>query len=146
MIRDATIQDFDAVERMLHDFHSAKASQFPSDLYTKLHFRNTFRSFLSNPSSGMALIFQHEGEAVGCLLAGASLSPFAPILVAEEALWWVDPSHRGPESLAMLDAYERWAESVGAKIVGLSFFGSKVPSEYKKRGFSPIEQRFAKAL
>ena len=61
-------------------------------------------------------------------------------------MWWVDPEHRGAESLKMLDVYESWAVDIGAKIVGLSFFGKRAPAEYKKRGFEPVEQKFAKAI
>ena len=146
MIRKATIKDFDAVERMLHDFHSDKASQFSAELYDRLHFRNVFRSLISGSGKGFACVLEVDGAAVGCLLAGASPSPFAPILVADEVLWWVEPEHRSGDSLKMLDLYEGWAEGIGAKIVGLSFFGGKVPAEYKRRGYAPGERKFAKAL
>ena len=146
MIRKATIKDFDAVERMLHDFHAASAGQFSAELYDKLHFRHVYRGLISSPDLGFVAIIEADGEPVGCLIAAAAQSPFAPIVVAEEVMWWVDPDHRGPESLSMLDVYEAWAVDIGAKIVGLSSFGKRPPAEYKKRGFSPVEQKHAKAL
>ncbi|WP_347837770.1 hypothetical protein [uncultured Planktomarina sp.] len=146
MIRQATIKDFDAVEAMLHDFHKAKAGEFSADLYDKLHFRNLFRALIGNPSKGFVAILEADGEPVGCLIAGAGQSPFAPIVTTEEIIWWVSPDHRGAESLKMLNVYEAWAVGIGAKIAGLSFFGKRAPAEYKKRGFFPVEQKFAKVL
>ena len=145
MIRKAKIADFDAVEAMLHDFHAEKASQFSAELYDRHHFRHVFRGLLSS-DRGLVAVIEEDGEVVGCMISAIGETPFAPILVAEEIMWWVKPESRGPESLKMLDVYEAWAAGMGAKIVGLSFFGKRAPAEYKKRGFSPVEQKFAKAL
>ena len=145
MIRPGTIKDFGAVERMLHDFHAAKAGQFDAALYDRLHFRGLYRVLMSDPKRGLVVISEVEGEPVGVLLAVATISAFAPIIATEELMWWVDPTARGRDTLRMLDAYEEWADSLGAKIVGLSHFGDRAPKSYARRGFISAESKHVKA-
>lgn len=145
MIRPGTIKDFDDVERMVHDFHAAKAGQFDAGLYDRLRFRSFYREIMADRRRGLVLILEKEGEALGVLLAIASGSPFASIITAEEIVWWVDPKARGRDTLSMLGAYEDWADEIGAKIVGLSYFGDRSPKLYARRGYVPAERKFVKA-
>lgn len=88
------------------------------------------------------------GTAQGILLASAYEHPFGPVKVAKETLWWIDPEHRGRESIAMLSAYEAWAKERGCAFAGMAGMGCNpdVGRLYLRRGYMAAEMSFLKAL
>lgn len=144
-IRKATIKDFAAVERMLHSFHEARQIEVPADLYDSAHFRQTYRALIGSPDAVCAVL-ELDGEVKGCLLAGVTTSPFAPVKVAEEVVWWVDEDARGKHGVKLLDLYERWATDAGARVIGLYSFEEEAPALYAKRDYRPVERKFAKVV
>lgn len=142
-IRRATIQDFDQMERMLHDFHAEREIEADAQLYDRAHFRATYRALIGSPDAFCATL-EIKSEVKGCILAGISTSPFAPIKVTEEVLWWVDKDARGAHGVKLLDLYEAWAIERGARIIGLYSFEEETPALYSKRGYVPLERKHAR--
>lgn len=96
-------------------------------------FRQTLQGLMES-ARGLALVLDRDGPH-GLLLASAAPSPFAPVLVAQEMAWWIDPPQRGRWAVAMLDAYEDWASGIGAGIAGLSCFDERTARLYDRRGY-----------
>ncbi len=75
----------------------------------------------------LMLVLEVDGVARGMLAAQASMHPFTAVTVATEIAWWVEPEHRGRQTLGMLTAYERWAAQRGCVAVHLAGLGADPP-------------------
>ncbi|UFZ05450.1 GNAT family N-acetyltransferase [Bradyrhizobium ontarionense] len=95
-----------------------------------------------------ALVLDIAGIAQGLLLAAAFEHGFAPIWMAKETAWWIEPDHRGRSALAMLDAYEAWARGRGCIFAGMAGMGDDpdVAALYRRRGYLGAETHYLKAL
>jgi GNAT superfamily N-acetyltransferase len=133
--------------RVLHmakAFHAASGLPFPfsapmADLL--------FRSSLVDPDRA-CFVFDVDGIARGVLAAHAAPHQFAPIKVASELIWWVDPEHRGTSAIKMLDAYEAWATERGCQYASMVGLGHDPLTTrlYERRGYAPVERHFMRAL
>lgn len=85
-----------------------------------------------------------DGDSVaGMLLAAASESPIAPVLVSQEIALWIEPGRRGRGLQDLLSHYRKWAADLGVHYVGLStFYNPRTTRIFDRLGFQPVETHF----
>ncbi|MHB1613973.1 MAG: GNAT family N-acetyltransferase [Actinomycetes bacterium] len=112
-IRDATISDRDAVWLLVRDFAMSSTPD-------RATFDESFTALHAEPN--MLLCVAESGEVViGYLVATSHLTLFAngPVCWIEEVM--VSPEHRrAGVGAALMNAAERWAETLGAAYVSLA--------------------------
>ncbi len=80
-------------------------------------------------------------------MANAFDHPFGAGLCASETVWFIAESARGRNALKMLDAYEAWAKDQGCAVVCMASLAiNDVSRIYTRRGYSPVETHFMKAI
>lgn len=95
----------------------------------------------------LALVLELAGRARGMLCAAQVQSPLAPVRVASELVFWIDPDARGRWALAMIRAYEAWAREQGCAVASLATVGNRgADALYRRCGFAPAERHFSKGL
>lgn len=106
-----------------------------------------FRAHLDQPRA-CCVVLDVDGSAQGVLMATAGEHPFGPVMLARETVWFIDPAYRGPAAIRMMDAYERWAQSLGCTYIGMAGMGADpdVAKLYLRRGYRVAETHFLKAL
>lgn len=151
MIRLATMSDLDDAVRLLRD--SREGAGFDrEDGPTGFHFpfdpsfaQRLFALHLTE--NCLALVHDVDGHAQGILLAAMYEHPFGPVKIANETLWWIDPSHRGKAAMQMLDAYDGWWKAKGCAFGGMAGMGKDpaVAKLYERRGYRVAETHYLKA-
>jgi GNAT superfamily N-acetyltransferase len=144
MIRRAELSDRMRVLSMAKAFHAASGVPFP---FSPAMADGLFRASLADEDR-LCLVYAPDDIARGVLTAQASVHPFAPVKVASEIIWWVDPAFRGQAVVGMLSAYEAWAVERGCSLAGMVGLGSEPLTTrlYLRRGYEPAETHFIKAL
>lgn len=97
----------------------------------------------------LALVLDVDGDAHGLLLASASESLFAPVWLARETAWWINPRYRSFSAAnLMIDIYEAWARERGCVFAGMAGMGDDptVSLLYRRRGYAGAETHYLKAL
>lgn len=153
MIRPATLSDRTRVIQLLKASREGAGYDRADGLtgflfpFDPAYADKLFRSHLDQPR---ACCFVHDvdGAAQGVLMAAAGEHPFGPVLLAGETVWFIDPAHRGTAAVRMLDAYERWAQSLGCAFIGMAGMGADpdVAKLYLRRGYRVAETHFLKAV
>lgn len=94
-----------------------------------------------------------DGDALkGALVGQIAGHWMADGKVAQELMWWVEPSARGSlESLRMIDLFEAEASSRGANLVLMATYhqadpGDRLPRVFAGLGYIPLEQHFSKII
>lgn len=141
-VEPARAGDLEEVERML--LAHARATFRPiEDVYSRRHFAMFFHGACVTPHHLVA-VWRVDGRARGLFWAQEMQSPFAPVTIADELIWWMDPEVRGARAAqAMLAAYDRWARSRGVRAQGLSAMRDDVRA-FARRGYRPVERKFLK--
>jgi hypothetical protein len=144
MIRRAIEADKMRVLTMCRAFHAASGVPFP---FSAAMADALFRMALIEPDR-LCLVFEQGGVARGVLAAQAGTHHLAPVKVASEIVWWIDPAWRGRAALKMLAAYEAWAAERGCAYVSMVGLGRyPAPAElYARRGYEPVELHFLRSL
>lgn len=143
LIREADHKDIPALVRMAGDFLAASGTGLPFD---PDYVAGALRQHLATPAR-LTLVLDVDGPR-GMLCAAAQRSPLAPVAIAEEIVFWIDPAHRGRSALAMLKDYAAWAKETGcerATMIGLASMKS-VDRLYRLAGFEPLENTYARSL
>lgn len=122
--------------RLLLDFHKATGLPFPA---TAAWAKALLTASMQEPDR-LAII-----RPYGVLLAVVGHSQLGPFMASEEIAWWVDPDHRG-NSVGMLQEYEQWATSKGAKAIGVKSLAMFPETEklYERIGYSRLETSWVK--
>lgn len=144
IIRDATLDDFDDLERLGRDFALA-AGQVDVD-------SETLAFTIGNLIDSGILKVAVNGSVVGCI--GALVFPHwwnANAIVAQELFWFVDEPYRGSSAgLRLLSALENEAKDRGASQLMMicldDLDGDKLAKMYIKLGYVPQEQTFVRDL
>lgn len=94
------------------------------------------------------LFAQVHGEDVGVVAGIASEHVWSGITVLEEAMWYVDPAHRGGRvGPRLLRAFEAWAlEKRCAMVKMVAPQASTVGAHLERLGYSGLETAFVKDL
>lgn len=144
MIRLAVENDRMTVIAMAKSFHAASGLPFP---FSAPMADRIFRMALGSKDA-LCLVLDVDGKARGVLAAEAQMHRFAPVMMAFELIFWIEPDQRGQNGIPMLDAYEAWARGKGcmfANMVGLG--GDPTTTKfYERRGYHAIERQFMKPL
>lgn len=143
LIRKAERRDIPEMVRMAGEFVAASGTGLPFD---PDYVADSIRAHMVN-SATLSLILDVDGSARGMLCAVAAWSPLAPVMIADEIAWWIDPVHRGRHAAAMLNAYEKWAVRTGCDYLGMvALAGSRTDVIYRRAGYALIETRHVKGL
>lgn len=144
MIRPAVDSDRMRVLSMAKAFHAASGLNIP---FSPAMADTLFRLSLQDDDR-LCLILEDDGTARGVLAAFAGIHALAPIKVASEIVWWIDPAYRGRDALKMLNAYELWASERGCSFVSMVGLGAyPAPATlYERRGYEPVECHYLKSL
>lgn len=152
MIRHATIADMAGILRLAAAAHEGAGLSkpggvagfwFPFDAEIAMH---QIQSHIASPSS-LCLVYVAGDRLEGVLASVATNYPKAPIRMAAEVLFWIEPKHRGRAGPRMLRAFETWAKSQRCQF---SHMASKRDPRFEawlhRRGYRPIETQLLKVL
>lgn len=144
VVRRAVPTDQSRVIRLLRNAHAAGSMPFP---FSAPHAAALFATQVGL-GGRLALVLDVCGQPQGVLMAALSEHPFAPVRVATEVVWWIEPDHRGVAASDMLAAYEAWAVEHGAAFAGMAALEAapRAGVIYRRRGYMPVETHFIKAL
>jgi GNAT superfamily N-acetyltransferase len=146
-IRKATEADLPAIVRM-------SACFYPTTCYPLLcpmdeaSVEGVARACMG---SGVLLVAEHDGEAVG--MVGLIFSPFmfnATKTLAYEVVWWVDEAARSTGAgRALLSAVEPACREAGADAVVMIHMANSPPQAallYERAGYAHTESSYTKRL
>lgn len=144
----ATEEDKGWLMTMCQSFFSfSEYSQIRSPDLSKIE--ETVDWYLSRPKNeAIVFLMTYEGIPVGMISLMNAPTPFWDGFLASEQTWWVDPDHRGRESLRMLDLAEEWAKKTGCIGLALSALSTnqKVTKIYERRGYKLSELAYFKGF
>lgn len=142
MIRKATSQDLPHLVRMAGDFIAAADAGLPFD---PDYLTSSFAAMIVSPTT--LLLVLDVDHPCGVFCAEVSRSPWAPVPLAVEKGFWIDPPYRGRWALKMLRAYAEWAEGLGCDRAFMGAFADNPMDKlYKKAGFSLSELMYSRAF
>ncbi|TYB83974.1 GNAT family N-acetyltransferase [Oceaniovalibus sp. ACAM 378] len=143
MIRRAVAGDILAMVRMAGDFIASADLAIPFD---PDYLTASLRAHLA-ATDRLALVLDRNGAARGMLCAAASRSPLAPVAVATELAFWIDPDCRGRAALELLHQYIAWARDLGCSHASMMALpGRSLERLYGAAGFLPAEMTYSKVL
>jgi GNAT superfamily N-acetyltransferase len=128
-VRSAEMSDRFAMLRLGRDFLEASGLPLPFD---PVHAEACVKAHIADADK-LALVLD-EGTPRGVLLAHVQPCLLAPVRMACELIWWIDPERRGRGRM-MLRAYEAWAETQGADLICLSAYGERAARLYPALGY-----------
>ena len=149
VIRPAEYGDVNAIVDLGRVFLSvsdmeALAAFCPESLGRSLH------NMVDAPNA-ILLVAEEDGQIVG--MAGAMVFQAywnAAVIIGQETFWWVQPEARGKFGGALLAALEDEARIRGARtflMVSLEALRPEAVGKiYQRRGYSPLEHTYWKAL
>jgi GNAT superfamily N-acetyltransferase len=144
IVRPARPDERFAVLALCRDFHAASGIPFAFD---PAHASRAAQEYIECPRK-LCLALEVHGAVRGILAASWAISPLAPVRLAQELVFWVDPAHRCARSArAMLAAYQDWARAEGCAAAGLSGLNDlRVARFFGASGFALSENKFLKIL
>lgn len=138
-VRCATPADMPAAVALLKESHAAAGFTFPFDPV------RAAALFNHHLASGLVLVA--GSPARGLFMAATFDHPFGAGKWAKETVWYIAPDARGRAAIKMLDAYEQWAREQGCAVIGMASLATNDVSRlYERRGYTPAETHFVKAL
>ncbi len=109
------------------------------------YLRSSFAAQIAAPDR-LVLVLD-AGGAHGVLCAVVSRSVWAPVPIASELLFWIDPDHRGKWALPMLRTYVEWARGIGCTRAGMvALADNPMAALYRRAGFSPSEITYSQVF
>lgn len=138
MIREAGLDDLDRLLSWGREFH-----QFSPWRHTP-YSEGAVRQILTDIfDSDTATVLMHDKGMIGGFIMPLWLAPDHHL--AHELFWWAES-----DGGSLLDAFEDWAKSKGAKeviMLGLhGVDGDKVKRIYTHKGYNPREYTYSKEL
>ena len=100
---------------------------------------------------GLVKVACFNKEIIGAIAGVVSELPINDLVVAQELMLWLDPSHRnGKTAPKLIDGYVEWASKKGCDFVRLSalegILSGKAGVLFKRKGFKEIETAYIKEL
>jgi hypothetical protein len=146
MIRQATIQDYDAIMAMMINFaNSSPYSALHNPVYNDMYIRRLLDSF---GKEGCILLGIKDNEVVSMLIAQIQTDAWLPeISTMKEIAWWVEPAQRmSSMGYRLLKEYIKIGEKLQEKdiIQGFTLTNMEISPDYdlEKRGWRPIETNY----
>lgn len=113
MIRPAGLADLPSLRRMAAAFLDHADTGLPHDA---AWIDAGLRGALEAPDRVVLVL----DDARGMLAGGWALSPLAPVRIAHEIVFWIDPPARSlTAATALIAAFEAWCAAQGCNRVGL---------------------------
>jgi len=100
---------------------------------------------ISTSPTGVVFVSESDGRVTGMIAMLIFEHPYSGTTTASEALWWVDPEHRGV-GLRLLRTAERWAQENDAKIMQMVAPDERIGSLYERLGYRPVETSYQRSL
>lgn len=148
MLRFATTDDIPFLVSFGRKFHAlSPLSDVP---FNETKVEQTAIDLLQGPKErGIILVWEEDNSPVGCLVGIVSEPYFSTESIASELVFWIEPEYRKLSTVnRLIEAYEYWANRVGAKITCLSCFnslkGDTLVRMYERKGYDFCEQTFKK--
>lgn len=146
MIRDATKEDFSAIELHAARFWQETEFDEPYQSGSALFYMNI--AF----DQELLIVAERDGKVIG--FAAGCYSPLMgdnSILAGTEMAWWIDPLHRNSrDGIGLLKGLESKAKKVGCKYWNMVSLESSMPQEiqkiYHRMGYLHTESSFMKRL
>lgn len=143
ILRPARPDERFKVVALCRDFHAASGIPFAFD---PAHASRAAQDHIECPRK-LCLTTEVDGALRGVLAASWAISPLAPVRIAQELVFWIDPAHRGRSARRMIAAYEEWARAQGCAAAGLSGLNDpRVTRFFGAAGFALTENKFLKML
>lgn len=142
-MRDATDADVDAIVAMAQRF-LASSTYAPHVLANPTHMRTLALHLIDSPD-GTVIVAEHDETLVGMIGCLCYPHVLSGVRVCGELVWWVEPEHRGI-GLRLLDDAEQWARDHGALEMHMVAPTVDVERIYARRGYTPLERTFTRAL
>ena len=152
MIRNATMADMAHLLRLAAAAHNGAGLSKPEPI-TGFWFpfdaevaQRQIVSHLRSPSS-LAALYVVNGVPQGAIVAAATNYPNAPLRLAAEITFWIEPGHRGRGGDKLLRHFEDWGRAQRCHFAHMS--DKKDPRFAKwlaRRGYGPIETQYLKPL
>lgn len=144
----ATEEDWGDVLRMSRAFH--EESPYRDIPFSENKVWGLFSQYLSSDKTSLLCLLLRDGDDVcGLIFCAVTELYFSEIKTASEIVWWVHPDHRMKRgSLLLFQAYEFWANKVGAKFTcAVSTEGTtQLDKFYKRSGYSLYESTYVKQI
>lgn len=136
MIRRAVEHDMRELIAIGEKFTAAAGLEFDANATAE-----SLRNLIANPQG---VVFISE-DGAGCIGGMMFRQFWNRLYVAQEFFWWAE--HDG---LALLDAFEAWADERGANQLYMACLEALTPDRvaniYKRRGYVPQERGFVRDL
>lgn len=143
IVRPAHSDERFAVLAQCKAFHAASGIPFAFDA---AHASLSVADHIDDPRK-LALVLEVDGAVCGILAASVAISQLSPVLLAQEAVWWISPAYRGRGWAKMLRAYVEWAVAMGCAAAGVSGLNDpRVARLYGRAGFDLVENKFLKVI
>ena len=146
MIKQVTIDELPKLLHLASKFYSLSAflDGFKPEIWIK-----SWTLFIRNGTGVIFALFDDNQEAHGALGALKAPDINGGFLIASEAFWFTEESHRG-KGLYLLKAYEKWAKACGCKLVAMGYLTDSMPEKvrqiYEKCGYKQSEVTYVKAM
>ena len=144
-IRNATVEDLDAIVRMGQRF-------LTSSTYARLLEENPaqmrrFAEQLLKRPDGHILIAERDGEAVGMVAFYVFPHFYSGEMMAGELIWWVEPEHRaGRVGLKLLRIMEELAKTLGCVKMQMIAPNERIGELYRRLGYVWVEETYQRSL
>lgn len=138
MIREATADDIPRIVEMGAKFHAMSDYGFAG--YNPEAVAQFLAATIASPD---AVVFTHDEGMIGGALVPLYFDPSTKIAV--ETFWWADG-----QGMALLTAFEWWAEAKGAKAVTMSCLEGKrskaLGRVFRSRGYRQAENSYTRVI
>lgn len=110
------------------------------------------KSMIEGKSSDILVLYSKDARPLGMMGMLKLPSPIGTGWVANEHYWFVEPAHRGPGSLKLIDGAENWAKNTGCQkfVINASRLAGKDHDRlcriYTRLGFEHFETSFIKVI
>jgi len=100
---------------------------------------------------GLVKVACFNNEIVGAIAGVVTELPINDLVISQELMLWLDPSHRnGKTAPKLIDAYVAWSTKMGCDFARLSALDAVLEGRagvlFKRKGFVEIETAYIKEL
>lgn len=139
MLKIATLDDLPVLLEMGMKFASTTACK---DYMERDHIANVMHACITSPDKVMLM---HGEDAF--LMGGVMPFQYGPYLTASELAWWVNEDKRKSTiGTELLEAFEFWAQKVGATFVHMVSLDDRVGKYYERKGYKLLERAYIKEI
>lgn len=140
MIRNATLEDMPRILELAREMHLE--SRFAQYEFSDFRLQHTMTDII-NSETGIAIVFEQDGEIIGGIAAYVFAQYFGYTLAAQDLVFFITKEARGGSAyLKIMKEYIKQAKEKGAEdiLIGVSagIKTEKIDALYKRMGFTEI--------